>query len=185
MSRRAMFRLDLLAVAAGLLSAVFSGCGRRAAKAAPPAPSVVTVARLWNRVRLPSGRNLPVAPKRWRPSKCAADRWPSPLGAGEHSPTENNCPASAPDTFGDGLVKSSLISKWRQVASVHLEPNRRLCPARRRAPHPGTGVLHNPSRFECALWEKNCEGCFSHWPPQPDFGDISRLMRAMAGGCES
>jgi multidrug efflux pump subunit AcrA (membrane-fusion protein) len=35
-----MFRLDLLAVAAGILSAVFSGCGRQAAKPAP----VVTVA---------------------------------------------------------------------------------------------------------------------------------------------
>jgi membrane fusion protein, multidrug efflux system len=39
-----MFRLDLLAVAAGILSAVFSGCGRQAAKPAPPAPPVVTVA---------------------------------------------------------------------------------------------------------------------------------------------
>jgi hypothetical protein len=36
-----MFCLDLLAVPAGILSAVFSGCGRHAAK---PAPPVVTVA---------------------------------------------------------------------------------------------------------------------------------------------
>ena len=39
-----MFRLGILAVAAGILSALLSSCGSKAAKSAPPAPPVVTVA---------------------------------------------------------------------------------------------------------------------------------------------
>jgi len=49
MSRKPIFRLSVLAVAASVLSALLSGCGRTAAKPRQPPPPVVTVASVEQR----------------------------------------------------------------------------------------------------------------------------------------
>ncbi len=49
MSRKPIFRLSVLAVAASVLSALLSGCGRTAAKPQQPPPPVVTVASVEQR----------------------------------------------------------------------------------------------------------------------------------------